>query len=111
MVRFAVYAHIHPATLGSIGANADENKRDFFFPGTPFAKHQVAIVARHVWILPGACRATTQKVLVAKVAQHYELEGAATAQAVRVFATLALSALTYDTTADRARAEIEGSLQ
>ena len=48
LVRFAVYAHTHPATLGSIGANADENSRDFFFLGTPFAKLQVAIVARHV---------------------------------------------------------------
>ena len=48
--------------------------------------------------------------MVAKVAQRHEEHGLVTGHAVRVFANLALTALAYDTTAARARAEIEGSL-
>ena len=43
----AWFAHMHEATLASIGADAGENIRDFIFLGTPFTKHQVARVAIH----------------------------------------------------------------
>ena len=49
--------------------------------------------------------------MVAKVAQRLVEHGLVTGHAVRVFANIALTALAYDTTAARARAEIEGSLQ
>ena len=49
--------------------------------------------------------------MVAKVALWLVERALFTGHAVREFATLALTALAYDTTAARARAEIEGSLQ
>jgi hypothetical protein len=108
----AWFAHTHEATLASIGADADENTRDFIFLGAPFTKHQVARLAIHERNVPvEACWATTQKVLVAKVALRLVEHALFTGHAVREFATLALTSLAYDTKAARARAEIEGSLQ
>ena len=49
--------------------------------------------------------------MVAKVALRLVEHALFTGHAVREFATLALTALAYDTKAARARAEIEGSLQ
>ena len=52
----AYFAHTLKATLVIIGADADENHRDFIFLGTPFAKHQATRVAMHVRNLPNeAC--------------------------------------------------------
>ena len=70
LVLCAWFAHTLPATLAIIGADAGENIRDSIFLGAPFAKYQVARVASHVRNAPPeACCTTTQKVLVAKVAQ------------------------------------------
>ena len=69
LVICTCFAHKHEATLARIGADADENHRDFFFLGTPFTKHQFARVASHERTLPTEACFTTQKVLVAKVAQ------------------------------------------
>ena len=74
LVPFAYFAHTLKATLVIIGADADENHRDFFFLGTPFTKHQFARVASHERTLPTEACFTTQKVLVAKVAQWHSLE-------------------------------------
>ena len=52
LVICTCFAHKHEATLASIGADADENTRDFIFLGTPFTKHQVARVAIHERNLP-----------------------------------------------------------
>ena len=71
LVPFAYFAHTLKATLVIIGADADENHRDFFFLGTPFTKHQFARVASHERTLPTEACFTTQKVLVAKVAQWH----------------------------------------
>ena len=73
LVPFAYFAHTLKATLVIIGADADENHRDFFFLGTPFTKHQFARVASHERTLPTEACFTTQKVLVAKVAQWHSL--------------------------------------
>ena len=72
LVLCAWFAHTLPATLVIIGADAGENIRDSIFLGAPFAKYQVARVASHVRNAPPeACCTTTQKVLVAKVAQWH----------------------------------------
>ena len=52
LVPFAYFAHTLKATLAIIGADADENTRDFIFLGTPFTKHQFARVAIHERNLP-----------------------------------------------------------
>ena len=100
-----------PASLASFTSGANKATRCSI--GARFTKLEVTDDARHVGMFPRALfPVCTHNLLVAVITElpnNFIIFH--TVRAVRVFATLALTSFTYDTTTISALAQVEGSSQ
>ena len=109
MTLLAVLTNRVQASLASFTSGANKAARS---PRARFTKLEVTDAARHVGLSPKTLSLQAHDLLVAVITElPNDFIIFHTLRAVRVFATLALTAFTYDTITIDALAQVEGSLQ